>query len=306
VTLALPARGALRGDFEVGGRVPPGRPTLQLVVDGDLAAARTVRPEADGRWRATVDTAAMIDPALRHRVVAWLPGREGEADGSAAQEFRVERAWALAATLADPAGDDHGPPRGDGTPRRYVYPTDASFAPRQMDLRGVRAHTAGGALRLELSMGALTRTWSPANGFDHVAFTVFVELPGAPGGATVMPLQNGTLPGGMRWHRRLRVHGWSNALFSDEGAGPQAEGTPVAPAATLRVDAAKRSLTLTLPAAALGGARSLGGARVYVTTWDYDGGYRELVPAPQGWAVGGGDPATDPRVMDEAGPITLR
>jgi hypothetical protein len=175
-----------------------------------------------------------------------------------------------------------------------------------MDLRRVRAHVAGGSLRLELGMHRVTTTWNPANGFDHVAFTVYVELPGQDGGSAVMPLQGGTLPAGMRWHRRLRVHGWSNALFSAQGAGATTEGTPVTPGAHVSVDRASHTVTLTLPAAALGSLGTLSGARLYVTTWDYDGGYRALQPEPAPFAMGGGDPARDPRVMDDSAVIVLR
>ena len=31
-----------------------------------------------------------------------------------------------------------------------------------------------------------------------------------------MPLQQATLPEGMRWHLRLRAGGWTGALFSAE------------------------------------------------------------------------------------------
>ena len=146
---------------------------------------------------------------------------------------------------------------------------------------------------------------NPANGFDHVAFTVFVELPGQEGGASVMPLQNGSLPEGMRWHRRLRVHGWSNALFSPQGASASHEGTAVTPGAHIDVDAPARRVRFTLPAAALGGLRSLSGVRLYINTWDYDGGYRPLSPTPQAWSIGGGDPNTEPKLMDDSVAITL-
>lgn len=266
-----------------------------LVVDGDLSRAQPIRADASGRWTATIDTADMVDPSVPHRVVAWSAGN-GIASG--AQSFFVDRAWISAADVADPPGDDRGP-RG-----HYVVPE--GWASHPMDLRGVRAWTSGGALKLELRMRALSRQWNPANGFDHVAFTVFVELPGRDGGATAMPLQNADLPGGMRWHYRLRIHGWSNALFSAEGAGPRHEGTPTGPAALIATDAARSTVTLTLPAAALGRARTLAGARVYVTTWDYDGGYRALQPQLREGAFGGGDGMRDPLVMDESSVVVLR
>jgi hypothetical protein len=108
----------------------------------------------------------------------------------------------------------------------------------------------------------------------------------------------------MRWHRRLRVGGWSNALFSPTGASATNEGTTIRPAAAVQVDREARSIRLTLPASALGRLPSLSGAKVYVTTWDYDGGYRALGPQAEGYALGGG--AVDgAKVMDDSTVIVL-
>ena len=272
---------------------------LKLVIDGDLSNARDIAPGPDGRWQAQIDTSTMVDPTVRHRAVVWAPGVP-----AVGVDFRVERAWTLRVDLEDPPGDDRGPRGGPGA---YRYPTDPSFGPhRQMDLRRVRVSTAGGALRLELTTHDITTVWNPQNGFDHVAFTVFIELPGQAGGSELMPLQKGRLPEGMRWHRRLRVHGWTNALFSAEGASAAVEGTPVGPAASIAVDRAARTVSLTLPAASLGRLPVLDGARVYVTTWDYDGGYRALAREPAPFVMGGGDPERDPLVMDDTPVIELR
>ena len=294
---AAGAPGALErhaGDFSVGG-VAPGVAALQLVVDGDLAGAVNVTPDAHGRWQAVIDTSAMIDPGVTHEVVAWAGG----AGVSAPRQFQVARPWQTVVDRPDPVGDDHGP---DG---RTTYPTHPGWGPaRQMDLQHVRVDTAGGALRLVLTMNQISTTWNPPHGFDHVVFTVYVELPGRDDGETVMPLQHGTLPEGMRWHRRLRAGGWSNALHTHVGAGADVEGTPVTPGATLAVDRAARTVSLTLPAAALGRLPSLSGARLVVTTWDYDGGYRALGPVAGPYSMGGGS-ADGPRVMDDSGVITL-
>ena len=167
-----------------------------------------------------------------------------------------------------------------------------------------QAH-AGGALQIEVELAEISRAWNPPMGLDHVALTAFIELPGQPGGAREMPGQQASLPGDLRWHRRLRLHGWSNALFSHEGASATDEGRPLRPAADVQVDAERRTLRLTLAAEALGGLDSLSGARVYLSTWDYDGGFRALAPQPQAWAFGGG-PADGPKVMDETPVLTLR
>jgi glycosidase len=292
---ALPAA-VMTGDFQVGGSA---RAPFRLVVDGDLARAQTIVPDAQGRWRTDIDTSRMVDPEIAHEVVAW-DAQTGAV--SSTRRFKVERAWALVADVADPAGDDIGIAPG----RSYLYPTDPTFrAVRSMDLRRVKVSGAGGALRLDLTMAGLASSWNPPNGFDHVALTIFIELPGQPGGSTVMPLQNGSLPGGMRWHRRLRVGGWSSALFTAEGASATNEGTSTTPGARITLDRASQTIGLVLPSASLGGATSLRGVKLYVTTWDYDGGYRALAAQPAGHVIGGGDPAAGPRVMDDSAVIVL-
>jgi glycosidase len=296
----LPA-GALAGDFDVEGRAPPGLRALKLVLDGDLSRAVAVTPDPDGRWRARVDTASHIDPEVAHTLVAF------DAAGGTVSEsrsFRVDRAWQLQAELSDPAGDDHGPTGS------YTYPTDPGWGERrQMDIRRVRVHTAGGALRVAVQTHEVSTSWNPANGFDHVAFTIFVQLPGqADAGERLMPQQDGSLPQGMRWHRRLRAHGWSNALFSNAGASDRDEGTPISPGAHIAVRPEQREVEFTLPAAALGRLPSLSGARLWVTTWDYDGGYRALLATAQPYAMGGAPARKSegaPKVMDSSEVITL-
>jgi glycosidase len=290
-----PGPEAVAGDFVASGRAR-GIERLRVVVDGALDRAAVVTPDAEGRWQARIDTGAMADASQQHRVVAW---DEASGAASAAARFRVRPAWRTLVELDDPALDDRGP---NG---RYAYPPGPGYADaRPADIRRVRVAGAGGALRVELTMASLVTLWKPPNGFDHVAFTIFVELPGLPGGSTLMPLQNAGLPAGMRWQRRLRAHGWSNALFGAEGADAAHEGRPVAPAAAIEVDRERSSIAFVLPAASLGNPASLSGARIYVTTWDYDGGYRALLPAPQGVAFTGGD-ANDPKLMDDTAVIVV-
>jgi hypothetical protein len=74
----------------------------------------------------------------------------------------------------------------------------------------------------------------------------------------------------------------------------------------LETRAAQRELVLTLPAAALPAGTDLTGARVFVTTWDWDGGYRELATQAGPHTMGGRRSDSDVRWMDAIGPITLR
>ena len=294
VTLDLLRDGNFGGDFEVHG-IAKHVLECKLVVDGDLSAAQRLRPGPDGRWSAKVDTGSMIDPSIQHSLVVWSSQAV-----SASRSFRVARQWTVLADVSDPSGDDRGP---NG---RYRYPTDAGWsANRPLDIESVRVSGAGGALRIELRMHKLVAQWSPPNGFDHVAFTLFLQLPGAAGGIDVMPFQNARLPDGMRWNYRLRTHGWSNALFAAAGASARQDGTAVTPAASINVNQARNTVDFTLPASALGGLKSLSGVKLYATTWDYDGGYRALTPLAQPAAFSGGDGTIDPLIMDDTDVITL-
>ena len=279
----LPA-GPLQGDFDITGRAAP-RSALELIVDGDAARALRVVAEADGRFKARIDTRRMTDPALQHRAVLRAAGSDTDALAgvSEAATFRVALPWRVLADVPQREGT------GGGPQGRYAYPTHESYT-RQMDLRRTRVLSAGGALRFELEMADLTRVWGPANGFDHVAFSIFVELPGRGDGARAMPGQDAELPDGMRWHLRLRAHGWSNALFGPEGADSNADGRSITPAAEIDTDAARRTVRFTIPSESLGDPASLSGARVFVSTWDWDGTWRPLAREPGSFTVGGGDP----------------
>lgn len=291
---ALPVA-EMTDDFTVSGTAGNiGR--LQVVVDGDLQHAETVVPDGTGRWQSRIDTQTMMDPEVSHSVVAWS-AEHGLASDPVS--FKARKPWRTRVELADPEGDDHGP---TGT---YRYPANDGWGRhRQLDIEKVTVATAGNALAIRLKMHAVTQLWNPANGFDHVAFTVFLELPGRTGGSALMPLQNATLPGGMRWHYRLRAHGWSNALFSADQAGADHEGTPSSVVARVSAKADDATVQFIIPAKALGNPDSLSGAKLYITTWDYDGGYRDIAPAAENMRFGGGAPDS-PKIMDDTAVIVL-
>jgi hypothetical protein len=292
---ALPSKG-VAGDFNVSGTAKE-LSTFKLVVDGQLDKAQQVTADAAGRWQASIDTSTMIDPNISHSLVAWSAEPLAV---SASQTFMVTRQWTVLSEFDDPAGDDVGPSG------KYVYPLREGWREhRQLDIRHVRVSGSGGALKLDLTMNAITTLWNPPNGFDHVVFTVFVELPGREGGSTIMPLQNGSLPEGMRWHVRLRAHGWSNALFTAQGASATQEGTPIAGAANIAVNRTTNTITFTLAGDALGGIKTLSGVKLYINTWDWGEGYRSLTPQAQESGFGGGDGSREPLVLDDTKVIRL-
>lgn len=293
--LALdPAPETVTGDLALSGHAR-GTTSVQVVIDGDLDAAQTVPVGRDGRWRATVATDDMIEPGIAHRAVAWDPG---SGTATAAHDFKVARAWTRLVAVDDPAGDDTGPSG------RYTYPDDPGWrTPRPGDLLGAEVWRSGNALRLTLKLREVVSGWNPPNGFDHVAFSVFFAGPGSDGGVAAMPRQNAELPDGLRWRLRLRAHGWSNTLFSATGASATGDGTAVSAAPRIDVkriegDRDADTVTFTLPANALGDPRHPPATHIYVSTWDYDGGYRPLAPQATGNTFGGGT-AGEAKVMDD-------
>lgn len=214
--------------------------------------------------------------------------------------FTSWRGWQLLANVLDPKGDDRGPCG------HYLYPTDPTWGNnRQLDIHGVRVWSRDEALRVDVQLNTVTQSWNPANGFDHVAINLFIQIPGKSGGSTVLPLQNANLPSDMRWHYRLRAHGWSNALFSSETASPTAEGTALTPAAQIAVDRQRRTVSFMLRKSSLGGLKSTSGVKLYLTTWDYDGGYRELGSEPRPSGFGGASTKDSALVMDDTAVIEL-
>jgi len=296
LTLAPLTHAEFNDNFSVSGSAS-GTAQFKLVVDGDLANAQTLTPKHDGRWQARINTDSMINPSHEHRVVAWS---ESPAAVSISQRFRVTRQWTLLSEMSDPASDDTGPTG------RYLYPTEVSWhKARTLDIRNVRVSGSGGALMIEVRLRDLIASWNPPNQFDHLALTLFLQISGKDGGIDAMPLQNGKLPNDMRWHYRLRATGWNNALFTSAGASTDNEGTGANASATLLVDRTSNTVRFLLPASALGNLNTLSGVKLYLNTWDYDGGYKSLLPEPQGHAFGGGDGVNDPLIMDDTAVITL-
>lgn len=284
------------GDLTVTGQAGADQ-ALLLVADGDLSHAQLVHTDADGQFGATVRTDSWIDPGRKHALWAY---RSLDQCSSAISSVAVARQWTQLLQQDDAAGDDVGP-SGD-----YRYPSDRGYATRPGDIRSMQLLASGRALQIRLTMADLVQQWHPANGFDHVAFTAFFELPNHDAGVRSMPLQFADLPSDMVWHRRWRAHGWSNALYRSEGASAEREGQGLDQGAQIAVDDASNTVTVTFPAAFFGDLKSLSGLRLYVNTWDYDGGYRGVSNEGAGLSFRSSTAKADaPRWLDAIGPIRL-
>lgn len=289
-----PANAVFSANTEVGGRLPDVT-EAKLLIGGNLAAAVPLSVGPDGSWKALLPVDRFNNGVYNAVIQArdasglWL---------SAPYRFRVELAFTSRALVEDGVGDDHGP---TGT---YGYPKNSSFT-NQNDLKSVEVLTAGTSLQVRITpAGPITSPWGPPNGFDHVAYYVYIQTPGA-SGASVMPFQNGPTPAGFSWNRMAFFGGWNTMLFAPDGASLKSYGAAVSPSGKVAVDKAKNQITFTFGGDSLGAPASLSGTKVYVTTWDYDGlesSNRKLTPEGGDYIYTG--PADGPLVMDDT-PVIL-
>ena len=279
------------GNLEVTGVLPPVT-GAKLLIGGNLDAGTPLTVADDGTWKAVLPVDRFNNGVYNAVVQARNP--DGSLYVSAPYRFRVELAFTGKLTYDDPVGDDHGP---TGT---YRYPKNNTFT-NQNDLKAVELRTAGTSLQVVVTpAGPISTAWAPPNGFDHVAYYVYLQVPGVPGGATILPMQNGNAPVGLEWNRMAFFGGWNAMLFGPDGASAQGYGTAVSPAGKVSVDRAKNQIVFTFGGDSLGSPATLSGTKVYITTWDYDGlesSNRKMTPEGADYVYAG--PLGGPLVMDD-------
>ena len=184
-----------------------------------------------------------------------------------------------------------------------------------MDVTHVTLEVGATTMNVKVTIRDWSTTWNPPNGFDHVSFSLYFQLPGG-GGATVLPKLNAATPPGFSWNYSQFTFGWDHKVFSATGASATSQGTPV-PAAVpqLRTNPATRTVVFTYDRNAFGLA-GWNGVKLYLVTWDFDGiggGFRPLLQTAAPYSMGGGAPpydpisgeSADPKIMDSVGPITI-
>jgi glycosidase len=296
ITVSTPIDGqTFSDDVTISGTVSPATTRIRMVLDGFVDRVVSPTVAADGSWSILLPVSG-FEVGLQRHTLAFYDVADQVATPTARFSSNVVFN-PVVTSVDDPAGDDKGP---GGT---YRYPSDATFK-HQNDLTNGTILAAATTMKLVFTMADLTTTWNPQNGFDHVAFTIFFEVPGQ-GGATVLPLLHASAPPGFTWRFAQTTYGWSNLMHTSSGASatdPGALGT----SPTISVDAAARAITFTYNRNAYG-LSSWSGVRIYATTWDIDGlsgGYRTLSPAGEQYNYGGGA-ATDPYIMDAWGPVAI-
>jgi hypothetical protein len=198
----------------------------------------------------------------------------------------------------DPIGDDRGL---KGT---YQYPTDDSFT-NQMDIQQVDITARNTRLDITFTMPAVTDGWTPPNGFDHVSFNVYFDLPNKTG-LSMLPKINATAPDGFQWDYTNVVYSGGNSLHSTDNADTHL-GKPVNGAADIQVDKENGTILFRYDAFYFG-LKNWNGVKVYATTWDIDGIeniYRPLNRKAGPYHFGGRDGNEAPLIMDDIDVIVI-
>ena len=264
---------------------------LMLVINGVVAEDLTFRAEADGTWATTLPIDRFKVGKHTNQLLVYAPEL---GTTSAVVEFvtRVQIAGD-AIRVSDPADDDNGI---YGT---YGYPTDATFS-NQLDVLGAEMIPFGSNLVLRFDMAEITTVWNPSNGFDHVLFHIFIDIPNQDGGASVLPYLNAEFAEDFTWDYMTFTEGWNSRLYTSDGATAETFGNVSRPAPEVSVKG--NTIEIVIAGEALGRPATLEDARVYVALWDWEGisgVHRPLTAEGGQWAFSSGTDEVLPRIMED-------
>ncbi|PRX26965.1 glycosidase [Orenia metallireducens] len=287
-------------DIELEGKIRGEISQLEIVVDGNLDQAIPAKIAKNGSWQATLPIHDFALGESIHQLVVYAPEQKIVSNNfNFNTNNLVERGFSF--ELRDPKGDDRG------LDNNYTLPQDSSFG-AQMDIRKVEVIPLGGNLKIKLTMGEISDIWKPDNGFDHVLFNIFIDLDNGVG-AEVLPKLNSKAPAGFEWDYLAFVDGWNNAYYSAKGATAENYGTSVTPAPKISTNKKEKTIEFNFKAQSFAHLDSLAGAKIYITTWDFDGSQGMLRPlTTEGgtWIFGGRDDKQDSLIADDTEVITIK
>jgi hypothetical protein len=294
ITFSTPVQGkTFAEDVVLNGTVTAGVTELQLVVDGFLERAIDFNAEADGHWQVVLPVSMFGTGEQKHTLNVYAP-TEGVVSETLTFKSNVVPDNVIRISQTDPIGDV-----------RYQYPTEKSFT-NQMDIQKVDITAGNTTLDITFTMSTVTNLWKPDNGFDHVGYHIYFDLPGKTG-LNMLPKINGNAPNGFQWDYSNVVYGWGNSLHTTDNASAEQNGKPVKGAADIQVDKENGTIRFRYEAFYFG-LENWDGVKIYATTWDIDGVeniYRPLNREAGPYHFGGGDGKVDPLIMDDIDVIVI-
>ena len=252
VTLTAPANNAVSsGTVTVTGTTAAGA-TVDVSAVSDIDAASTITTttaDASGAFSVDVTLPPGVDAVT---VAATAP------DGATGFAQRTVVFDVVPGTLlfeaTDPDGDDNGP----GT---FAYPTSSDFKPGAYDLQAFQVYDSGpDTVTFRVRTRDLTPTFGSPLGAQLVDVYVRDPATAAAGSSTAasFPQRNYTIAPTEAWTRLIEVQGFGQRFID-------AAGNTVG-SVTIRGIEATRSITFTVPKAALGGTPGSGWSFAVVLT----------------------------------------
>lgn len=285
-------------DFVISGILSETIKDLEIVIDGDLKNTIPCVIKNDVEWEAYINIDRFEAGEEKHKIIVYSREKKFATD-----DYEISTVYnpnQIVKNIIDPENDDKGP---EG---KYTLPTDASFG-GQMDILNTKVIASGTKLEIILTMKEITTTWNPKHGFDHVVFNVFIDLNNN-SGCKYLPKLNSNSPEGFEWDYYLFLDGWKIGYYSLENADKDNYGKAVTPTPEIFVDKDRNEIKLVFGKATIGNPENIEGAKIYITTWDYDGNTSELRPLTQeggAYSFGGGDGTKDSLIADSTEIIVI-
>jgi hypothetical protein len=158
-----------------------------------------------------------------------------------------------------------------------------------------------------MTMKDVTDVWLPPNGFDHVLFHVFIDLPNKSGSKDLCVL-NAAGPEGFEWNYVAYLGGWHTILYNSENSTPASFGTITTPTPTVIAKKGNNTITIQFSPDSLGNPETLEGAKIYISTWENngsEGGHRVITKNGGPYKFGGSDDPKATLIIDDIQVITI-
>lgn len=190
--------------------------------------------------------------------------------------------------------------RADATPCAKLRPPAEPSYNGQTSIKSAEVFSSGRDIRLKLRMASVTSDWNPPNGYDHVYFNVFFELPGRPGASALPRLDYSSE--GFKFCLGFQLYGWGARSFSAEDSTESSYGSPVIGDVQQAADGKARTVTFTFSSRFFDAVKEWAGVKIFVSTWDgYLGEPRGISGAKEDWnfyTVDGSPPQGLPKIFD--------
>jgi len=272
----------------LSGEVEQAGAQLLLVQDGRLGSAQKLTADALGKWQAEVDVSAL--GKHQHSLELYWPQKK-----QASQRYLYLTQSDITdfdVTQQDPFGDDKG------LNGLYIKP-ESQANKCFMDIAGARVRAGGDVLELTIEMCDVSDIWGPANGFDHMALTLFMDDPSKIGNS-LLPVIGGQMPQ-KDWDLAHASYGWGNYMFAANKQSPETEGSLLSYTPSIQVNKKNKTLNLRYSADSLGLSNWFD-VGLYITVWDKegDGLYKDITLEQEQtrWKFSGVS-VNSPKILDD-------